>query len=132
MGESVEEFSVGVISFDRDFFAVHANKAEAALSLVRVFGDAGGGETMVKRIGVSEDELINAVFGDGRNLTCDFPATHDVLVAIENGRDIVPVQNFPESISLRRIKIKTFSLFVTHRISRFVKYGKSIFFFVGG
>ena len=77
--------------FHRDLFSDYLHDSIAALLLVRIFGNSRGGKVVIKRIGVGENKLVGLV---------DFPAADDVLVSVEDGRDIMAVQNFPKSISL--------------------------------
>ena len=43
------------------------------------------------RISVSDDELVNRVFGAGENRRINFFSAVNMLVAGENGRDVVVV-----------------------------------------
>src|SRR3989344_1920636 len=77
---------------------------------------------VVKRIGISRHELINAA---------DISPAVNMLMAVENRRYFVTFKNFPERVAVFFLRVQPFADFGTNRISRFMKKNEYIFFFVG-
>jgi hypothetical protein len=83
-------------------------------------------------VSISHNYLINLVLGVRKNGRINESSGKKMFVPGKNGCNIVPIQNFPESVAFFGIGIKAISHLYSYRKSRRVKKNKSVFFGVSG